>query len=102
MLSSHYAPRTPLVLGDPEALLPNYAGARVAVLSFQERYSGGMVDLVLSPSGELTEAARNLFALLRQADASGAEVIIAERVPQVGLGRAINDRLARAATERDV
>jgi L-threonylcarbamoyladenylate synthase len=51
----------------------------------------------LSPTSSLKEAAINLFAALRQADKSEMEYIIAEEVPNIGLGRAINDRLKRAA-----
>jgi L-threonylcarbamoyladenylate synthase len=55
---------------------------------------------VLSERGDLAEAARKLFAELRELDASGADRILAERVPDRGLGRAINDRLRRAAAAR--
>jgi L-threonylcarbamoyladenylate synthase len=52
---------------------------------------------VLSPSGELREAAARLFAALRRLDEGGVERIHAELVPYTGLGIAINDRLQRAA-----
>jgi L-threonylcarbamoyladenylate synthase len=55
----------------------------------------------LSPSGDLIEAAANLFAALRQLDASGARVIAVSPIPAHGLGEAINDRLQRAAAPRD-
>jgi len=53
--------------------------------------------LVLSPTGDLREAAVNLFAAMRTLDAAEPEIILAEFVPDIGLGRAINDRLRRAA-----
>ncbi|HRN37621.1 MAG TPA: Sua5 family C-terminal domain-containing protein, partial [Flavobacteriales bacterium] len=56
---------------------------------------------VLSPQGDLAEAARHLFAALRRLDAGAAELIVAEIFPQEGLGAAINDRLKRAAARRD-
>ncbi|MHC4375756.1 MAG: L-threonylcarbamoyladenylate synthase [Planctomycetota bacterium] len=96
MLPSHYAPRTPLELGDLDALLERHAGRRLGVLCFQrERKALGC--RVLSPRGDLSEAAQRLFAALRELDASGAELLLAEPVPELGLGRAINDRLRRAA-----
>jgi L-threonylcarbamoyladenylate synthase len=55
---------------------------------------------VLSPRGDLSEAARNLFAALRALDTSEADMILAEVFPDEGLGRAINDRLRRAAAKR--
>ncbi|MFZ4561106.1 MAG: L-threonylcarbamoyladenylate synthase [Saprospiraceae bacterium] len=99
MLKSHYAPRTPLLLGDIPALLQQYPGRRVGVLAFRE----GMPDVpesrqqVLAPSGDFGEAARHLFAAMRYLDALGLECIVAELLPEQGLGRAINDRLRRAA-----
>jgi L-threonylcarbamoyladenylate synthase len=55
----------------------------------------------LSPRGDLAEAAANLFAMLRQLDQSGASTIAVMRVPDEGLGEAINDRLRRAAAPRE-
>jgi L-threonylcarbamoyladenylate synthase len=99
MLKSHYAPRTPLVIGDIAALLRQYSGRRLGVLAFRE----GSPDVpisrqqVLAPSGDFGEAARHLFAAMRYLDALDLEVIAAELLPEQGLGRAINDRLRRAA-----
>jgi L-threonylcarbamoyladenylate synthase len=56
--------------------------------------------LNLSPSGDLVEAAAHLFAHLRALDGTGADVIAVARVPEHGLGEAINDRLRRAAAGR--
>lgn len=89
-LASHYAPEAAIRL-DAAA-----AGPGEAFLGFGS--SGG--DLNLSPSGDLTEAAANLFHHLRQLDRSGAERIAVAPIPEHGLGRAINDRLRRAAAPR--
>ena len=51
----------------------------------------------LSPSGDLVEAAANLFAALRALDSSGAATIAVMPIPNEGLGEAINDRLRRGA-----
>jgi L-threonylcarbamoyladenylate synthase len=99
MLEAHYAPRTPLLLGDLDELLRAHADRRVAVLAF-ERPRTAHACRVLSPAGDLAEAAHALFAALRELDASEAELLLAERVPEDGLGRAINDRLRRAAAAR--
>ncbi|MFC6489851.1 Sua5 family C-terminal domain-containing protein, partial [Nitratireductor sp. GCM10026969] len=100
MLSSHYAPEARIRL-NAEAVLPGEA-----LLAFgPERARGAdkaAVILNLSPSGDLCEAAANLFSHLSALDASGASVIAAEPVPVTGLGEAINDRLARAAAPRDI
>ncbi|MEO1710744.1 MAG: Sua5 family C-terminal domain-containing protein, partial [Pseudomonadota bacterium] len=56
--------------------------------------------LNLSPQGSLVAAAANLFSHLRALDAAGAKTIAVQPIPKVGLGRAINDRLTRAAAPR--
>jgi L-threonylcarbamoyladenylate synthase len=98
MLASHYAPRARLRLQadhvrEGEALLafgPNVpAGAEQAALT-----------LNLSPRGDLVEAAANLFSHLRTLDGAAVAAIAVMRVPNEGLGEAINDRLARAAAPR--
>ncbi len=99
MLAAHYAPRTPLVLGSPEERLASTSGMRIAVLAFRTPRDA-FACRTLSASGDLREAARGLFAALRELDGCGAELIVAEPVPEHGLGRAINDRLRRAAAAR--
>jgi L-threonylcarbamoyladenylate synthase len=96
MLESHYAPRKPVHVGDIDALLRRFAGQRIGVISFRDAHPGHRCE-VLSERGDLSEAARNLFAVLRDLDGSDCAVILAERLPDEGLGRAINDRLRRAA-----
>jgi L-threonylcarbamoyladenylate synthase len=54
----------------------------------------------LSPSGDLVEAAANLFSALRELDTAGATAIAVMPIPRAGLGEAINDRLQRAARSR--
>jgi L-threonylcarbamoyladenylate synthase len=54
----------------------------------------------LSPGGDLTEAAANLFAMLRELDRPGVAAIAVVEIPETGLGAAINDRLRRAAAPR--
>jgi L-threonylcarbamoyladenylate synthase len=51
----------------------------------------------LSPTGDLVEAAANLFSYLRALDKVGARGIAVMPIPDHGLGEAINDRLRRAA-----
>lgn len=99
MLKSHYAPRVPLLLGDLNALLREHGHRRVGLLSFRQPYEEVPEErqVVLSASGDLTEAARRLFSGLRHLDQMDIECILAEPVPERGLGRAINDRLRRAA-----
>ncbi len=96
MIESHYAPRKPLFVGDVKALLSEHRDRRCAVIAFASHHEAWRCE-VLSPKGDLHEAARKLFHVLRELDASEAEVILAEVFPEEGLGRAINDRLRRAS-----
>lgn len=93
MLASHYAPRTSLRLN---ATAPDDGEV---YLGFGGMPSGA-AGLDLSPAGDLAEAARNLFAHLRALDRLGASKIAVAPIPERGLGRAIADRLARAAAPR--
>lgn len=94
-LGSHYAPDAPLRL---DAASPAPGEIRIGF------GPGDVAAFNLSPSGDLAEAAANLFAVLREADAMatslGATRIAVAPVPHEGLGRAINDRLRRAAAPR--
>jgi L-threonylcarbamoyladenylate synthase len=69
----------------------------VGYLAFREVPKGFKVVKVLSPTGNLLEAAAHLFEALHQLDRLGLEAIYAEPIPEVGLGRAIMDRLRRAS-----
>lgn len=89
-LARHYAPKAPVRL-EAEAPLPGEA-----FLAFGPAPAGAGI-WNLSPSGDLREAAANLFAYLREADRSGPAAIAVAPVPHEGLGEAINDRLKRAA-----
>lgn len=95
-LPKHYSPATPLIL----TRTPPRAGARVALLSFgpPESKEGYEAVEVLSESKCLRDAASNLFAAIRRLDALGLDYIAAEPVPEIGIGRAIMDRLRRAAS----
>ncbi len=98
-LKTHYAPTTKFLLGDIQAMAVKYSSLRLGILSFQDKEVKGRFEsnLVLSPSGDLNEAARNLFSMMRKFDDMEIDLVLAEELPDIGLGRAINDRLRRAA-----
>lgn len=99
MLRSHYAPAA-LVRSNAGEVRPGEA-----LLAFGPHRIKGAEQAVaflnLSHSGDLAEAATNLFTYMKRLDESGARTIAVEPVPDEGLGEAINDRLARAAAPRD-
>ncbi len=119
-LPTHYAPKTRLIMvkrlqdfsatprkrtgalslspvtkigdpGSPRPATPASEAAAAAIDFAAVRY--------LSERGDLREAAANLFGMLRELDAENLDLIVAERVPEEGIGLAINDRLERASTK---
>ena len=98
MLASHYAPRAALRC-DAQEVRPGEA-----LLAFGSVLVDGesreIVSRNLSAAGDLAEAAANLFTMLQELDASGADTIAVVPIPEGGLGEAINDRLRRAAAPR--
>ncbi|RWC76502.1 threonylcarbamoyl-AMP synthase [Mesorhizobium sp. M8A.F.Ca.ET.173.01.1.1] len=99
MLASHYAP------GAAVRLNAGTVGEDEALLAFGDQRAEGWhhaaAFLNLSETGDLREAASNLFAYMQDLDRSGARTIAVEKIPFDGLGEAINDRLSRAAAPRD-
>lgn len=99
MLPRHYAPRTPMILNWPVKNLDFYKGKKIGLLAFQKPEKSLEFDHteVLSKEGDFREAAANLFAAIRRLEALDLDFILAETVPEIGLGRAIMDRLRRAS-----
>lgn len=96
-MPKHYGPNTPLVLASPAEPAPS--GRRAGLISLRKPLAGHGFDTVevLSESGDLCEAAANLFSAMRRLDERGLDLIVAHLVPDHGLGLAINDRLRKAA-----
>ncbi len=94
LLASHYAPRKLLALRTADEPWPS--DPRVGILAFSHAPRSALSE-TLSATGNLEEAAMRLFACLRRLDASAATTLMAELVPDSGLGLGINDRLRRAA-----
>ena len=93
-LESHYAPARPMRLNATSV------GADEGLLAFGTSVpEGAMLTYNLSPSGDLAEAAANLFAQMRALDRPGIGRIAVMPIPETGLGLAINDRLRRAAAD---
>ena len=109
-LPSHYTPTTPLRLIDNAEAFPPQKNQRVGLLAWSSAFPSPTSPQLetrrseafaavrnLSDRGDLREAAANLFRYLRELDALGLDLIVAERVPSRGLGAAIMDRLERAS-----
>lgn len=100
MLSRHYSPRTPTVLcPDIQRALSERKEKRIGVIAFNHVIEAqeGVLQMVLSPTGNMEEAATHLYEYMHTMDLSAVDVILIERMPEIGLGRSINDRLERAA-----
>jgi L-threonylcarbamoyladenylate synthase len=89
-----------VIIGRIEDLLQQYPAHCAGLLTFQKDFNSPY-QFILSPSGTLEEAAQNLFTGLHAFDKMPIEVILTEMVPDNGLGRAINDRLRRAAASEN-
>jgi L-threonylcarbamoyladenylate synthase len=101
MMLKHYAPKTKtLVVPNILDAVALYTGKRIGLLVFVSKMSseGVVHQEQLSETGDLAEAASNLYAAMHRLDALHLDVIIAEQFPNSELGRAINDRLHRAST----
>jgi L-threonylcarbamoyladenylate synthase len=103
MLSRHYAPTTDTYLTDNIAeLIKDFEGKKIGVLLFKKEIQNNDIvhQEILSKSGDFTEAAKNLYAAMHRLDQNNLAVILAERLPNEGLGKTINDKLERA-TKKD-
>jgi L-threonylcarbamoyladenylate synthase len=98
-LPSHYAPTTPLVLVDDPSSFAVPAGDQCGLLAWRSSAEAARFAETreLSSQQDLREAAANLFRCLRELDGLNLDLIVAEKLPDEGLGAAINDRLRRAS-----
>ena len=98
-LSKHYAPKTEIYLTNKVAeLIKIFPNKKIGLLLFKQRISNPRISfkVILSETGSLDESARNLYSALHDLDTRGLDIIIAEKFPDEGLGKTINDRLNRA------
>lgn len=99
MLERHYAPKTKTVLTSHlTETLEDYKDLRIGLLTYNDILNDDAIDfkIVLSESKNLEEAASKLYDALHQLDHQNLDIIIAEQLPDYGLGKSINDRLFRA------
>jgi L-threonylcarbamoyladenylate synthase len=99
MLSRHYAPATDTYLtSDVPELIKTFEGKKIGLLLFKNPIQNSNIfhQEVLSKTGDFKEAARNLYAAMHRLDHSKLDVILAEKLPEKGLGKTINDKLERA------
>jgi L-threonylcarbamoyladenylate synthase len=97
-LPSHYAPRTRVILVEDASSYEVDASKRCGLLSWKSPKNSRFIEVrMLSERQDLATAAANLFRFLRELDTCDLDLIVAEKVPEEGLGAAINDRLSRAS-----
>jgi L-threonylcarbamoyladenylate synthase len=100
MFSRHYSPKTKFVVTeDIENAIENNKGLKKGLLLFDKEITSKepYIKELLSTSGNLDEAAKNLYSAMIRLDAQQLDVILAQFVPDKGVGKAINDRLKRAS-----
>ena len=101
MLLKHYSPATPSILVcDIFGYLSANPDKRIGCLTYREKvdHPAIITQQVLSPSGDLKEAAKNLYSALHILDQNQLDLILIEKLPDYGVGRSINDRLTRATS----
>ncbi len=101
MLESHYSPFTTILMGNLHEMLNRFGPEGTGILAFNREIPKieTAFQYVLSPSSDIEEAATRLFSGLRSLDQLNLQRILCEPVPDVGLGKAINDRLRRASSK---
>ncbi|MDH5381897.1 MAG: L-threonylcarbamoyladenylate synthase [Cyclobacteriaceae bacterium] len=102
MLKSHYSPSKRLVIGSYEQGLKLFPNQKLGCLRFSQfdNVCPRKWQIILSEKGSLTEAAWHLFEAFRSLESLEPEIIMVEKVPDTGLGFAINDRITRASAEK--
>jgi len=99
MLQKHYSPKTLLILtSDIKKEIKKFQGKKIGILSFTNSYKNDRIfhEIILSKYANLNESATNLYTSLHELDTFQLDVIIAEKLPEMGLGISVNDRLQRA------
>jgi L-threonylcarbamoyladenylate synthase len=99
VIKGQYAPRIPLRVGHIKDMLQSVNPDRVGILSYDMAFAEvkAQRQILLSRNHDLFEAGRRFFAALRYLDSLDIDMILAEYLPDEGLGRAVNDRLRRAS-----
>jgi L-threonylcarbamoyladenylate synthase len=99
MFTKHYAPKTKsFLIKDLDIALKSIDSKKIGVLQFQDslKSSRPLAKYTLSPKGDFKEATKNLYAYLHELDALDLDIILIEKLPNINLGKSINDRLKRA------
>ncbi len=100
MFKKHYAPHTKLIVADDVVTASkSYTGKKIGYITFAQKVNGVLAaqQVQLSKSKNLKQAAHNIYDALITMDSKGFDIIIAEWVPDNGLGKAINERLRKAS-----
>ena len=99
MLAKHYSPRTKTYLvTDVEKFIQDFENKKIGIIRFKDQINAPNIEHleILSTSGDLKEAASKLYNALHKLDSLNLDMIVAEKFPDFGLGKSINDRLERA------
>lgn len=102
MIKHHYSPNTPLIIStNIAATVKHFKKKKIAIISFCNDYAGikAKQKIVLSKKGNTKEAAQNIYAALHTMDELQVDIIIAEQLPNIGIGIAVNEKLEKAAAK---
>ncbi len=99
MLDKHYSPLTTTILTtDVASEIKKHPTKKIGILAFNSSFKNAEIttEIILSKNNDLKEAASKLYAALHELDHLSLDIIIAEKMPEIGLGNSMNDRLQRA------
>lgn len=102
MFSKHYAPKTKsFLVEDINHSIQTFGTEKIGVLVFRQKVANSkpIIQYILSESGDFKEASKNLYSYLHELDSLNLDVILIEKLPNINLGKSINDRLNRAVAE---
>lgn len=102
MFTRHYAPSTKsFLVDDCRKELESFGTEKIGVLQFQHKIETDrpITQYILSSTGDFREASKNLYAYLHEMDSLELDILLIEKLPNINLGKSINDRLNRAVAE---
>ena len=104
MLKNHYSPNKKIVVGKIELLIKKYKNKKVGILSFNRYFDGieKKKQVILSKSKNLKEASKNLYKSLHILDKMNIDIIFTSLLPNVGIGKSINDRIIKASINDEI
>jgi len=99
-LTDNYSIKTPFIIGNIRELIKKNRKRKICIFSFNKKYKNIKNQKMLSKKSNLNEAAKNFFYNLKELDEVKNDIIIASYVPNIGIGKIINDKIKRLKSRK--